>query len=505
MIPSSLQKQLAALQSQAIQQDFSCFLHHAVLSLNPRAVFQQNWHHQLLAEYLQAVQEGNFRRLIINIPPRHLKSLCVSVAWPAWLLAKQPAKRIIVASYASGLSLKHSLDSRTLIESEWYQELFPATRIAQGQNEKHKYLTTEQGFRFATSVGGSVTGEGGDILIVDDPLNPARADSAFFRNHTNRWFEQTFSTRLNSKKDGAIIIVMQRLHPEDLSGYLLKKRDWELLELPAIAQRTHHFITGGFDFRYRSGQALHAEREDIATLQKLRHEMGSHAFLAQYLQQPVSVTGTLVKPHWFPRYITTPEITQKYNQHTAGAGYITEQGSARSGGVWGKTPMCEAQNIYQSWDTAIKAGQQHDYSVCLTFGIAEGVHYLLEALRVKLEYPDLRRIMLSQADKWKPQAILLEDKASGQSLIQDLRQHMHLPIIPCQPRQDKYSRFAAITPMLEAGKLSLPSQAFWLAEFEAEIYAFPQCSHDDQVDALSQYFGWQQSRQSQKLMQIRRI
>lgn len=471
MISEYLQLQLRTVQREALQQDFSAFLHQSVATLNPHAEYQENWHHDLLGAYLAAIETGEISRLIINMPPRHLKSLCVSVAWPAWLLGNNPAKRIIVASYASALSLKRSQDCRAILESDWFRCSFPQTQLMQGQNEKHKYLTTQHGFRLATSVGGGVTGEGGDVLIVDDPLNPHQAESRFFRNLSNRWFEQTFSTRLNDKKRGAIVIVMQRLHRQDLSGFLQQKNGWEVLELPAIARRTQHFILPLFDHRFMQESALHPAREDLAILQKLQHEMGSHAFNAQYLQQPQSLEDGMVKPHWIIRYTETPD-----------------------------TP-----HITQSWDTAIKTGNQNDPSVCLTFASHENQHYLLEVLREKLEYPQLRKAILAQAERWKPQAILIEDKASGQSLLQDLRQQTPLPVIPCTPTLDKLTRFAAITPQIEAGRLLLPLQAHWLSAFETELFSFPETIHDDQIDALSQYLQWQLRREKAGKMQVRRI
>ncbi|MFK8040358.1 MAG: hypothetical protein AB8B67_03380 [Rickettsiaceae bacterium] len=155
-----------------LRKDFASFINKVFNTINPGLVFETNWHIDLIAEYLQAIQNGQIKRLIINIPPRNLKSICVSVAWPAWLLGHNPSKRIIVASYSQILSIKHSLDCRLILSSKWYQNIFPKTILSKSHNQKSKFLTTENGFRFATSIGGSVTGEGGDVLIVDDPHNP---------------------------------------------------------------------------------------------------------------------------------------------------------------------------------------------------------------------------------------------------------------------------------------------------------------------------------------------
>lgn len=201
--------------------DLNSFIHKAFNTINPGTSYQPNWHIELIAEYLQAVQSGRITRLIINIPPRSLKSICVTVAWPAWILGRDPTKRIMSASYSQLLSTKHSLDCRFILESDWYKKLFPATILSTKHNQKSRFLTKQNGFRLATSVGGSATGEGGDVLIIDDPHNPTYINSPKMRKRVIEWFEQTFVTRLNNTAKGAIILVMQRLHEEDLAGHLL--------------------------------------------------------------------------------------------------------------------------------------------------------------------------------------------------------------------------------------------------------------------------------------------
>lgn len=458
-------QQLLAQEIQSLRESFPLFLRYAFASLGGGAMFLDNWHLRVLAEYLAAVEAGHIRRLIINMPPRYLKSLTVSVAWPAWLLGQHPARRIIVASYAEKLSLKHSLDCRHLLSEGWYRRAYPELQIFAGQNEKHKFVTTRHGFRLATSVGGTLTGEGGDILIIDDPINPLSAESSVIRDKANRWFEHTFSSRLNDKNRGAMVIVMQRLHEADLSGYLRGKGGWEVLDLPAIAPTTS--LIG--DYLRREGEALHEARENLPQLQKVKHEMGSHVFSAQYQQRPRPKEGAMLRRSWL-RYDAPPEGGQ----------------------------------IVQSWDTAIKAGQANDPSVCITAQVTESECYILEVLRERLEYTQLRTAVLQRAQKWQPQAILMEDKASGQSLLQDLRVDSNLPLIPILPKQDKLTRFAAVTPLIEAGRLVLPVSAPWLADFEQELLTFPAVAHDDQVDALSQLLSWWRQRR-QPGHSIRRV
>ncbi len=438
-----------------LQKDFCCFIEKSLGCVDPGATFLPNWHIELMAEYLEAMRSGQCRRLIINLPPRSLKSVCVSVAWPAWLLGQDPRSRIIAASYSAELSIKHSLDCRLVMSSSWYKALFPRTQLSREQNEKHRFLTTERGFRFATSVGGSLTGEGGNYLIIDDPLNPAQAMNRQLRDQVNGWFEHTFSTRLNDKRNGVIVLVMQRLHQGDLSGWLLDKGYWEHLCLPAIGQEKRLYRMGAVHKLREEGELLHACREGMHLVERARLDLGSSAFAAQYQQQPLPEEGSMVKQEWFRRYTQAPQ-----------------------------------GRIIQSWDTAIKSASHNDASVCLTFCEEAGNAYLLEAKSVRQEYPDLKKTVLEQAQRWMPSAILIEDKASGQQLLQDLRRESGLPVIAVHPQADKVTRFAAVSSLIEAGRLFLPQRSTWLSAFESEILAFPNANHDDQVDALTQCLDW---------------
>ena len=439
-----------------LRSDFSTFIGKTLSTVDPGAYYHPNWHIELIAEYLEAVRHKQIRRLIINMPPRSLKSICVSVAWPAWLLGTDPRSRILVASYASSLSIKHSIDCRYTMSSSWYREAFPKVRIASDQNEKHKFLTTQRGYRLASSVGGSITGEGGNFLIIDDPLNPTQALNAIWRDTGNRWFDHTFASRLDDKEYGAIILVMQRLHPKDLTGYLLAKGGWEHLCLPAVASRHTIHRIGNMDKERKIAELLHPERESTSLIERAKIELGSAAFASQYQQAPVSEDSAMLRMHRIRRY-NNPAVFDR---------------------------------IVQSWDTGIKTGVKNDFSACLTFGECAGQSYLLQANLYKCEYPDLKKYFYSQAEEFKPDAILIEDKASGQQLLQDIRRESALPIIAIKPKYDKVTRFVAITAMIEAGRLVLPEQASWLADFEQELFAFPNAEHDDQVDALSQYLDW---------------
>jgi predicted phage terminase large subunit-like protein len=456
--------------AQATRTDFSLFLRRVVATTSPAARYAHNWHIDAISEYLGACARGEVRRLIINLPPRMLKSTLVSVAWPAWLLGQDARARMMVASYAQSLATKHSTDCRLVMQSAWYRRAFPDTRLSADQNEKDKFVTTARGQRLAVSVGGAAIGEGGNILIVDDPLNPLQAMQRSQRESTNAWFDHSFATRLDDKQRGAMVVVMQRLHAEDLSGYLLRKGGWEHLCLPAIAPEAASVTVGRFHYARAAGEALHPAREPEPVLRALQQEMGSTHFSAQYQQAPRMDEGAMVKSAWLARYVQVPQ-----------------------------------GRVVQSWDTAIKAGAQHDASACATFVRHEGVHYLVDLLQVRLEYPELKRLMVTHAARFQPEVMLIEDKASGQSLLQDLRRETELPVLACLPQGDKQMRLARVTPLMEAGRLALPHAAPWLAEAEMQLLQFPDYPHDDAVDAISQYLNWVRARAGNGAPVIRRV
>ncbi len=444
------------------------FIFKSFKTLHPITCFQENWHIDLIIDYLKAVEQGKIKRLIINIPPRSMKSICVSVAWPAFLLARNPSKKIIVVSYSQALSYKHSQDCRTIMHSNWFKHYFPETKITKGNNNKAKLATSKQGFRFATSVGGTLTGEGADIIILDDPQSPLRIQSNNEREKTIKWFEQTLISRLNDKINGRIVIVMQRLHADDLSGHLINKGGWDLLKIPIIAESEELINFGDFQYKRSAGELLDNKRYDDCTLNQIKQEMGNYAFSAQYQQEPKHLNSSFIKQTWL-KYYLKEEI-----QH-----------------------IKDEIIIYQSWDCAIKAKDHSDYSVCLTIGVANNCYYLLDVFREKLEYPYLKKSVIKLYEKFQPNTILLEDKASGQQLIQELTLSginnnckNVLPIIPIIPKYDKLTRMILISPIFESGRFFLDKTALWKDDFENELFNFPYSKHDDQVDSLVQFLNW---------------
>jgi len=278
-----------------LRSDFGAFLHRCVLTLNPGGQFQPNWHIDAITWQLRQVMEGKTTRLIINMPPRYLKSLAVSVAFPAFLLGHNPRRRIICISYGNDLSQKHASDFRAIVQSPWYQEAFPQMRIARVVDSDA--FTTQHGFRRSTSVNATLTGLGGDCFIIDDPQKPVDAQSEILRNHVNQWYPTTMGSRLDNKETGVIIVVMQRVHMNDLSGHLLEQTtEWTHLSLPAIAEEDETITIGdGRSHVRRAGEALHPERESLVTLERLRAELGSDVFAAQYQQSPVPAGGAMIR------------------------------------------------------------------------------------------------------------------------------------------------------------------------------------------------------------------
>ncbi len=288
--------------------------------------------------------------------------------------------------------------------------------------------------------------------------NPAQAMSRTQRDAANHWFDHTLATRLNDKINGRMLLVMQRLHADDLSGHLLEKGGWEHLCLPAKAEADVLIDMGDYRHLMEAGALLQPLRETEAVLEQLRLDLGSMAYSAQYLQAPVAESGNLIHRDWL---------------HEAAS-------PARE--------SCEM--LIQSWDTAIKTGAAHDYSACATIAVRGQHYYVLDMVAVKQDYPTLKRTIISHYQDYQPDAVLIEDKASGQSLLQDLRGESSMPLIAIMPKGDKLYRAARMTPLLEAGLVSFPYHAAWKDACMSELVQFPNGAHDDQVDALMQGLHW---------------
>jgi len=450
-----------AILDAVLRDDLAAFTQRCFQTVVPGQRFLPNWHVEAIAHQLERCQQREIRRLVITLPPRNLKSIGASVAFPAFALGHDPTLRIVCASYSQDLAAKHARDCRTVMESAWYQRLFPRTCIDPRKNTEGEFETTARGYRLATSVGGTLTGRGGNLIIIDDPLRAADALSETKRGAVNEWYDSTLSSRLDSKAEDVIVIIMQRLHVDDLVGHVLEKGEaWTHLNLPAIADATEEVALGGGDVQHRSpGDVLHPEREPLAVLDQLKAAMGSQAFSAQYQQTPVPPDGDLIKRAWFRSYDRPPERSQ-------------------------------GDQIVQSWDTASKASQKNDFSVCTTWLMQRSDYYLLDVLRERLEFPDLRRRILTHAKAHDARAVLIEDAGSGAALIQDLKREGKLRPIAIRPDGDKIVRLEGQSAVIEAGHVLLPETAPWRSDFLLEVMAFPHGRYDDQVDSLSQFLIW---------------
>jgi predicted phage terminase large subunit-like protein len=445
-----------------LRQDFSTFAARCFYDLNPQTELAMNWHVEIIAAKLTAVRHGKIPRLIINLPPRHLKSLLASIAFPAWCLGHDPSAQILCVSYAQDLAGKLARDCRSIMMSPWYRRIFP-TRLAPHRQAVQEFITTRQGYRLATSNGGVLTGRGADIILIDDPLKPEEALSDAQRQAANEWFSHTLYSRLNDKRHGAIVIIMQRLHEDDLVGHVLTQEPWEVIRFPAIAEEdeVHEIETiwGPRTFARGQGEALHPEREPLDTLDQIRHTIGEYNFAGQYQQSPAPLGGGMVKKEWFKFY--------------------------------GEKDRPESfDRVVQSWDTANKATDLSDYSVCTTWGIKGKNLYLLSVLRKRLEYPDLKRAVREQQRLFNANVVLIEDMASGTQLIQELIVDGCYAVTKYKPECDKVMRMHAQTAVIENGFVYVPQTAPWLAEYLHEMAVFPKGKHDDQVDSTAQFLDW---------------
>ena len=453
--------------SAALRQSLSFFIERSFAELNPQTNYLHNWHIDAIADALEGVAAGRIKRLIINVPPRSLKSHCVSIAFVAWLLGRDPSKEVICASYSQDLANKHAIDCRTLMASAFYKSLFP-TRLSSQRQAVGEFMTTERGVRLSTSVGGTLTGRGADIIIIDDPLKPDEAVSETQRKAVNNWYDHTLFSRLNSKNDGCIIIVMQRLHEDDLVGHVLGLGDdWKVLRFPAIAEENeiHTFMTlrGVQAVERIAGEPLHSDRESLETLAKIRTTQGEYNFAGQYQQSPSPLGGGMVKLDWFKTY-QPHDLPEKFD--------------------------C----VFQSWDTANKATELSDYSVCTTWGIKKNDLFLLDVFRKRMEYPELKRTVKEMAEKFAAKNVLIEDKASGTQLIQELYYEGLYATTRYEPKGDKILRMHSASSVIEGGFVHLPAKAPWKDSFLLELASFPMGKHDDQADSTSQALDWSKQR-----------
>lgn len=448
---------LRSLLNEALYSCFKSFLKKAFHELYGMPM-DWNWHHDVICDDLMASYEGEERRIIINVPPRSLKSFICSVAYPAWLMGRNPRMKIIGVSYAQELATKFSREQRTLMQSAWYRQAFTKTSINPKKSGEAEFETTVGGFRLATSTGGILTGRGADLIIIDDPMKPQDALSDTLRSNANNWIDSTLMTRLDDKQKGQMVMIMQRLHEQDSTGHLLEKGGWLHRSFPAIAQDDEEWqLRNGKTITRAAGELLHKERETYAVLDDLRRDLGQMHFSAQYLQMPIPLAGNIVRREWFRR--------------------------------WDQGVLPDSGQIVISVDAAMKEGANNDWTAITVWKKQKEKFYLIHLLREKMDYPRLRAALLAVRARFNARHILIEDTGTGTALIQQLK-HERIACIGIKPNGGKVERMHSASIAFEQGMVFFPKEEPWLDSLERELLGFPATKHDDQVDSISQFLNW---------------
>ena len=451
------------------RQSFSTFVQKCFYELNPSEKFINGMYIDLLCDQIQSMIEGENQKLIINLPPRYLKSVICSIALPAFILGHNPSAKIMCISYGEDLASKLATDCRTIMETDWYKELFFQTRIRGDRRSSMDFETTKHGGRFAVTISGGVTGRGADWIIIDDPLKPVEAFSDIQREKVNELYGNTVNSRLNDKNTGRILVVMQRLHAHDLSGFLFENDpDFKSIVLPLIAVKDEEWqiknhITGKIViYKRKKGELLHPEREGEKVVNSYRNSMSPFVFSAQYQQNPIPIGSGMIKQEWITTYQELPKLSK----------------------------------IILSWDTASKTTETNAYSACVVIGVGiDQKYYLLEVFRGRLDFPSLTRKVKELSDKYEGKMsgkiiTLVENASSGISLCQTLKGKI-TNLIPVSCKSSKEQRFDIVALKTEQGELLFPGQYEpWFKSFEDEFLTFPRSLFKDQCDALSQAIGY---------------
>ena len=435
--------------------------------LEPGTPLELNWHHRTIARALE-IQTVRInakipknetqnkiasKDIIINVPPRTTKSMLVTVMFPVWAWTVNPTISFLTASYSGSLATKHARLSRTILQSDKFAEMFPfAVQVKTDQNVKSHYENTVGGERYAVGLGGSATGSGGDVIIVDDPTNPKEAASDKERENANRNFSETIYNRTRNPKTAVRIIVMQRLHEDDLTGYLLKNNPEAYYHINIPAEKTDQVKPKKLEKHYQDG-IFWKDRFTPELLADYKKSLGSYGYAGQMLQQPAPPEGGMLKKAWF--------------------------------GIYTKIHTDAKINVYI--DPAYGSKATNDPTGLLACYEHGGDYYIVRAEAVRFEFPDLMEYVQQfcrEVGADHRSKIAVEPKASGKSLVQVLKRETNLNVVEdTNPTKDKVARVQDISPMVEAGRVSLLNGP-WNDAFLNECAAFPNGAHDDMVDTL---------------------
>lgn len=477
--------------------------------LEPDTPFADNWHIDVICAHLEAVTAGigtseGIKRLLVNVPPGHMKSLIVNVFWPAWVWLKRPGWRALFLSYDSAVGVRDSVKCRDLITSTWYQETFkPEWKLKADQNEKTYYFNTARGFRLFLTVGGANTGHRGDAIVVDDPISAIDAGNAKERQAVIEWWDKAMGSRLNNLQHGAFVVIMQRLHVEDLSGHILATQGddhaaggYDHVCLPSEydpAKAKRPTSIGWQDPRTHVGELLFPTLFPREALAAARKKLGSAEYSGQHQQDPVPAEGNTFKPWWWRYWI--PSDRTDLLQHPI---------RVRRGDEWVECPvrilpytLTELRELplgtffsdaAQSWDMAFKDTSGSSFVVGQAWASAGSDAYLLDQVRDKWDLPGTIEQVLALTARW-PHVTgkLIEDKANGPAAMQMLRGRVG-GMLPVMPYGSKEARASGITPLVEAGDVYLPHPALfaWVNPLVTNFTAFPNGAKDE-VDTATQY------------------
>jgi predicted phage terminase large subunit-like protein len=411
--------------------------------------YERSRHADLLIQHLEAVERGEVRRLAVFMPPRHSKTYHVSERFPAWFLGRNPERRVILASYGSDLAEGSSRKVRNLLLDERWP--FPTVGVAHDSAAVNKWSTNHGGEVIAAGVGGAMTGFGADILVIDDPVKGrAEADSETYRESTWDWYTEVARTRL--MPGGRIVLCQTRWHEDDLAGRILARAGgWTILNLPALA-------LDGDPLGRSPGEPLWPEWYGLTELADLRadltSEQGARGWQALYQQSPTADEGGMFKRAWFTRR-------------------------------WGDDDLPEMTYTVLAVDSAFKTGVHNDPSALTLWGTDGVDYYVLAEWSGRWEFHELKQQIVAASRDKKPNLVLIEDTASGQSAIQELRRETKLPIVAHKVTASKEARAQAVAPICEAGKVVLPTYAPWTGAWIDEHAAFPNGRHDERVDNTS--------------------
>jgi predicted phage terminase large subunit-like protein len=478
------------------ENDLMDFINKAWPILEPRTEFQKGEHLELIATHLQAVTKGEIRNLLINVPPRHMKSLMVCVFWPVWEWIKTPERRWLFSSYALPLAVRDSVRCRRLIESDWFQKNWGGKfKLTTDQNTKLRFDNDHGGSRLSVSVGGSATGEGGDRVVVDDPHNVTERESELARQAVIDWWDQTMSTRLNDPKTGARIIVMQRVHEDDLSAHVLAQNNqyaasnpnqYIHLRLPAEFDPAHPCKTGfGEDKRTQPNQLLWPKRFGQPELDDFKLRLGPSGYAGQFQQSPVPASGARFQREWF-RYYELAEtfdetVDEDHKQFRSVYRLYEPDGSF-------ETVDAYSCNRFSVIDPAGTEPNQHNrpcYTVIQVWDVTQnGRMMLVHQYRKQVQTPKVVQAAKDILEDYDANFIGVEKEGLGLGILQTLK-HEGKTVIPIPARGSKDARSEIAEIRMAAGMIYFPREARWRFALEDECLHFPLGKYCDQVDAMA--------------------